>query len=122
MDRGGGRPASLDRLPTSSGETPELKVQLDLRRPDGLQYTFSLTADGQVVVQFQHMTATFDKPEAREQLWRKLTQIGGLQLDKRLNGRPGFSLSALARSDRRELFERIFSEMIDDTLSTRGAG
>lgn len=119
IDRGGGRPASLDRLPTSSGDTPELWVQLDLRRPQGLQYTFSLTADGEVVVQFQHMTAPFDKPEAREQLWSKLNQIDGLVLEKRLNGRPRFSLSILTKPDRRELFERVFSEMIDDTLVTR---
>ena len=65
------------------------------------------------------MTAPFDRTEERERLWDKLIQIDGLSLDKRLNGRPKFALSVLANVDRREMFERIFSEMIDGTIRTR---
>jgi hypothetical protein len=119
MDHGGMRVAFLDRLPVTSGGTPEIWVQLDLRSPQGLQYTFSLTCEGQVVIQFQRMTAPFDSLEARELLWSKLTQIDGISLDKRLNGRPTFPLSALSVPERRVAFERTMSELIDETLQVR---
>jgi endonuclease/exonuclease/phosphatase family metal-dependent hydrolase len=123
LDHSGTRIASLDRLPTTSGDIPELWVQLDLRRPQGLQYTFSLTCDGQIVIQFQRMTAPFEVFEARENLWSKLTQIDGVTIDKRLNGRPTFPISALAIPERRLAFERIMSELVDATLQFRtGAG
>lgn len=119
LDAGGPRVASLDRLPTSSGDTPELWVQLDLKRPPGLQYTFSLTADGQVIVQFQRMTSPFDSHDERERLWTKLSEIPGIALDKRLDGRPSFPLKALESPDHRQMFERIFSEMLDETIRFR---
>ena len=119
MERIGLRFASFDRLPIVSGETSELWFQLDIKHEHGLQYTFSLRTDGQVVVQFQHMSNPFDTVEAREGLWFKLTQIEGMSLEKRLNGRPIFPLVALAASDRLEQFLLIFSEMVDETLRVR---
>jgi endonuclease/exonuclease/phosphatase family metal-dependent hydrolase len=113
LDAGGPRVASLDRLPTDSRQ---LWVQLDMRRPQRLQYTFSLTVEGQVVIQFQWMISPFDGTAARERLWTQLSQIPGISLDKRLNGRPSFPLKALDNPDRLEMFERIFSEMLDETI------
>ena len=119
LDTRGPRVASLNRLPTTSGKTPELWVQLDMKRPDGLQYTFSLTADGKVRVQFQHMTAPFDSERARERLWTKLSEIPGITLEMRLGGLPSFPVMALESPERRGMFERIFSEMIDETIGFR---
>lgn len=121
IDRGGPRIASLDRMPTSSGDTPELWVQLDLRRPQGLQYTFSITADGRVVVPFQYMSAPFDAAEERERPWKRLTEIDGFTLERRLNGRPAVPLSSLGPTHRREQFQRIFSEVADETIRVRVA-
>jgi hypothetical protein len=103
------------RLPTSTGPKPELWVQLDLKSPDQLQYTFSLTGDGQVIVQFQYMTAPYDTVGGRERLWTRLTEIEGLRLDKRLNGRPSFPMSTLIAPERRGLFLRIYSDVIEET-------
>lgn len=110
-----GRGAALDRLPTSTGAKPELWVQLDLKSPEQLQYTFSLTAEGQVVVQFQYMTAPYDTAEARERLWTRLTEIEGLRLEKRLNGRPSFPMSTLIAPARRELFLRVYADVVEET-------
>jgi endonuclease/exonuclease/phosphatase family metal-dependent hydrolase len=112
--------ASLDRLPTGmSGNRAQLWVQLDIRNPESLQYTFSLSSDGRVVIQFQYMTAPFDTTEAREKLWLRISEIDGVSLEKRLNGRPSFSIKSLVRTDRREQFERIFSDVVDETLQAR---
>jgi hypothetical protein len=119
MERNGFRFASFDRLPTATGETPELWFQLDIKDVLGAQYTFSVRTDGQVVVQFQNMKVLFDGLEVREQLWSNLTQINGVNLDKRLNGRPTFPLASLVPSDRLEQFVLVFSEMVDETLRVR---
>ena len=119
MERNGLRFGSFDRLPTASGETPELWFQLDVKHEHKLQYTFSVRTDGQVVVQFQHMSDPFDTVDARERLWSKLSQIDGVSIDKRLNGRPTFALNALVASERFEQFVLVFSEMVDETLRTR---
>ena len=81
-----------------------------------LQWTFSVKADGRVVVQFQWMTGPFKQISAREELWSDLCQIEGVSLDKNLNGKPSFPLKALAHPDRLEQFQQVFSEMIDRTL------
>jgi hypothetical protein len=49
--------AALDRLPISTGPDPELWVQLDLRYPEALGYIISMTAQGVIKLQFQHMSA-----------------------------------------------------------------
>ena len=116
----GGRAAYFNRLPTRNTDPPEIWFQLDrLPSPDGkglLQWTFSIKADGCVVVQFQYMSAPYDSVNAREELWSDLRKINGVTLDKRLKGRPSFPLRALAQSERREQFQRVFSNMIDRTL------
>lgn len=122
MERNGRRFGAFDRLPTASGETSELWFQLDVKHEQGLQYTFSVRTDGQLAVQFQHMSTPFDSLEARERLWSKLIQIDGVSLDKRLNGRPTFPLASLVPSDRLEQFVLIFSEMVDETLRVRIGG
>ena len=118
----GRRAAYFNRMPTRNTDPPELWFQLDrLPLADGkglLQWTFSLKADGRVVVQFQYMAAPFDTMNAREDLWSDLCRIDGVTLDKRLNGRPSFSLRILAQSDRREQFQRVFSNMIDKTVKS----
>lgn len=106
---------SLDRLPISTGPNPELWVQIDLRFPERLQYSFSINSDKKVIIQFQYMTAPFDTNESRERLWASLKQIPGVMLDKRLNGRPSISLESLANQENLEQFERIFSDFVDDT-------
>jgi endonuclease/exonuclease/phosphatase family metal-dependent hydrolase len=110
--------ASLDRLPTSTGSDPEIWIQLDLKRPDRLQYTFSMNAAGRVTIQFQYMTAPYNTVEARERVWGKLNDIPGVSLEKRLEGRPWFPIAALLATENREKFERIIAEIID---VTRGA-
>ena len=111
---------SFDRLPTRDGDPPEIWFQLDKGRPGRetnlLQWTFSIKADGRVVVQFQWMTGPFKQMSAREELWSDLCQIEGVSLDKNLNGKPSFPLKALARPDRLEQFQQVFSKMIDKTL------
>ena len=114
---------SFDRLPTGDADPPEIWFQLDKGRPGRaenlLQWTFSIKADGRVVVQFLYMAAPFDTMNAREELWSDLCRIEGVTLDKRLNGRPSFPLQNLAQSERREQFQRVFSNMIDKTLQDK---
>lgn len=86
-----------------------------MRFPERLQYSFSINSDKQVIVQFQYMTAPFDTIESRERLWGSLIQIPGVVLDKRLKGRPSFSLESLANQENLEQFERIFADFIDET-------
>ena len=118
---GSGRGAAyFNRMPTRNTDPPELWFQLDrLPLADGkglLQWTFSIKADGRVVVQFQYMAAPFDTMNARKELWSELCRIEGVSLDKRLKGRPSFPLKNLARSEIREPFQQVFSNMIDKTL------
>ena len=111
---------SFDRLPTRDDDPPEIWFQFDKGRPGRaeklLQWTFSIKADGRVVVQFGFMCTPFDTSKARERLWSDLCRIEGVTLDGRLNGRPSFPLQNLARSEIREQFQRVFSKMVDTTL------
>ena len=122
LERWDRRVASFDRLPTRDTGLPEIWFQLDAGPAGGaeklLQWTFSIKADGRVVVQFQFMNTPFGTINAREDLWSDLCRIDGVTLDKRLNGRPSFSLRILAQSDRREQFQRVFSDMIDKTVKS----
>ena len=120
LEVSGRRVAYFNRMPTRNTDPPELWFQLDrLPLADGkglLQWTFSIKADGCVVVQFQYMARPFDTMNAREELWSDLCQIKGVTLDKRLTGRPSFPLQNLSRSEQREQFQQVFSNMIDKTL------
>ncbi len=120
LNGSGRRVAYFNRLPTRNTDPPEIWFQLDrLPLTDGkglLQWTFSIKADGNVVVQFQYMAAPFDTLNARKELWSDLCQINGVDLDKRPYGRPSFPLKNLARSKIREQFQQVFSKMIDKTL------
>ena len=120
LKRGERRLASFDRLHIeSSAKHPQMWMQLDLRYPDDVQWTFSLTTDGKVRVQFRFMKEPFDQEEARERIWSEIIKIQGVDLDKRLNGLPTFSIRSLESTENREKFEWIFSGMIDETLRSR---
>ena len=108
--------ASLNRLPTKRGNDPEIWVQLDMRRLDRIQYTFSINAKGNIVIQFQYMTAPYATEEARGKLRAKLCDIPGINLEKRLNGRPTIPLKALASPAALDQFIAIFDEVIDRTI------
>lgn len=120
LRRGERRLASFDRFDISSRvRDPEMWFQLDLNYPDDVQWTFSLTTRGRLYVQFQHMKPPFHQSETRERIWNEINQIPGVDLDRRLEGRPTIPLRCLATSETRERFERVFSEMIDETLRAR---
>ncbi len=120
LKRGERRVASFDRFHIESGaKHPQMWLQLDLDYPDDVQWTFSLTTDGRVRVQFRFMKEPFDQAEAREHLWSKLNKIEGVDIEKHLNGRPSLSLRSLESTENREKFERVFSDMIDETLRSR---
>jgi endonuclease/exonuclease/phosphatase family metal-dependent hydrolase len=108
--------AKLDRLPTSTGPSPELWIQLDLQRPKALQYTFSVRADGAVLVHFQRLRAPFDSPEARMKLLAELNEIPDVSIERRLNGNPEFPLSTLFDRDRLSRFLAIWERVIDETV------
>jgi hypothetical protein len=74
--------ASLDRLPISMGPDPELWVQLDLRYPERLGWTISLsTDDGSITLQFQYMKAPpFDTIEGRKQLFDAVAALPGVNV------------------------------------------
>jgi hypothetical protein len=65
------------------------------------------------------MSDPFNSVEARDRLWSKLTQIEGVTLDRRLNGRPTFPIGSLTPPDRLEQFLLTMSEVIDETLRIR---
>ncbi len=113
------RVASFDRLPTGDADPPEIWFQLDKGRPGRaenlLQWTFSIKADGRVVVQFRYMAAPFDTMNAREELWSDLCRIEGVTLKGPI-GQPSFPLKNLARPENLEQFQQVFSKMVDTTL------
>jgi len=108
---------SYDRLPVRIWHgQPTLFFQLDFHYRSIIQWTFGVTAYGQLQINFQWMVAPYDTKEAREELWSVLNQIEGVSIKKSLNGRPKFPLKALAASDRREQFIKVFSDMLDATV------
>ena len=114
---GQGESWHLNRLPIEGAYEPQMYVQLDRVQPRGLQYTFSVNAEGEIVTQFQHMRLPpFDKIEEREWLWDRLSEIPGIRLDKRLNGRPAIPARALASCGALRAFLAVYSEVIDNTL------
>jgi hypothetical protein len=118
--------ASLDRLPISTGPDPELWVQLDLRYPERLGWTISLTAeDGMVTLQFQYMKAPpFDTIEARKRMYDEVAALSGVNVEERLTGRPPFPMAALAAGDNLERFVRILDHTVDQMVEShkRSAG
>ena len=126
LDRWDRKAVSFDRLPTRDGDPPEIWFQLDKGRPGRaknlLQWTFSIKADGRVVVQFRWMAAPFKELNSREELWSDLCRIEGVTLGENLTGKPSFPLQALARSEIREQFQQVFSKMIDKTLQGKRDG
>ena len=120
LDRWVRKAVSFDRLPTRDTDPPEIWFQLDKGRPGRaenlFQWTFSIKGDGRVLVQFRWMADPFKEMNAREELWSDLCRIEGVTPDKNLNGQPSFPLQNLARSENREQFQRVFSNMIDRTL------
>lgn len=120
--RASGYRVSFDRLPVEVRKRmPQLWFQLDYHYRSIIQWTFSVIANGTVVINFQWMVAPYDTTDAREELWSVLNQIEGVSIKKRLNGRPKFPLNALAASDRREQFIKVFSDMLDATVGHRAA-
>ena len=100
--------AALDRLPISEGPDPEMWVQLDLRQPEGLGYTISMTADGAIKLQFQYMSAPpFDTVEARKKIYDAVSALPGVSIEERLTGRPSFPIAALTAGDNLERFIKI---------------
>ena len=88
-----------------------------MRRPDIIQYTFSINAKGNIVIQFQYMGAPFDSLEAREALWEKINGISGVSLARRLKGRPTIPLAALTNPEALHQFIAIFDEFVDRTIT-----
>ena len=119
LDRWDRKVVSFDRLPTGDADPPEIWFQLDKGRPGRaenlLQWTFSIKADGRVVVQFLYMAAPFDTMNAREELWSDLCRIEGVTLKGPI-GQPSFPLKNLARPENLEQFQQVFSKMVDTTL------
>jgi len=107
---------SLNRLPTSTGDEPIIWVQLDLKYPDRIQYTFSVNSRGELVIQFQYMIAPYDTDDAKEKMWAKINKIPNIEIPKKLDGRPSFPLASLAAPAAFEQFIAIFDEFIDHTI------
>jgi hypothetical protein len=111
--------ASLDRLPISTSPDPELWVQLDLRYPERLGWTISLTADGMVTLQFQYMKAPpFDTIEARKRLYDAVAALPGVNVEERLTGRPSFPIAALAIGENLEHFIKILEDAVDQMVES----
>jgi hypothetical protein len=108
---------ALDRLPISTGPDPELWVQLDLRHPESLGYTISMTADGVIKLQFQYMSAPpFDMIEARKEMYDAIAALPGVFVEERLTGRPSFPISVLAKGDNLERFLKILDDAVDQMV------
>ncbi|CAN5701365.1 hypothetical protein BH23GEM9_BH23GEM9_20000 [soil metagenome] len=122
LRRQGHANVSLDRLPTSTGPDPELWIQVDLRRPNTLAYTVSLRSDGRVVVQFQHMRLQpFDTEQGRAVLWDRLASIDGVDVDRKLTGRPTFEMRLLHSPDRLTAFLDWLEYAVDRVVEAHEA-
>ncbi|MBA2253507.1 MAG: endonuclease/exonuclease/phosphatase family protein, partial [Chloroflexi bacterium] len=96
----GVRTKTLTRFPTNGCTTePELWLQVDLDlEPKGIQYTISVRARGDVVVQFGNMRhPPFDTEAARDELRVALNTIAGVDIPAgQLRRLPTFPLAVLA--------------------------
>ena len=98
-DATGVRTKTLTLFP-ANGVTnePEMWWQVDLDlEPKGIQYTISVRARGDVVVQFMNMRhPPFDTEVARDELLRSLNTMDGVDIGEAgLSGRPSFPLTVL---------------------------
>ena len=120
LPRGQRRMPAYDRFSFSKDvKDPQMWFQLDLNYPDDVQWTFSLTTSGTVRIQFRFMQEPIDRLEARERIWNEINQIPGVNLDRRLEGLPSIPIQCLANPEARTRFERVFSDMIDETICAR---
>ncbi len=120
LPRGQRRMPAYDRFYFSTDvKDPQMWFQLDLNYPDDVQWTFSFTTSGTVRIQFRYMQEPFDLMEARERIWSEINQIPGVDLDRRLTGLPSIPIQCLANPETRTRFERVFSDMIEETIRAR---
>lgn len=110
---------ALDRFPFTGETEPVIWLQVDLENQLGSQYTFALSAAGFITIPFQYFFQPYETTEAREKLWSRITEIPGINLEKRLNGRPTFSLKALETQGNLNHFLQIFDELVDRTVEHR---
>lgn len=122
LRRRGHRDVRLDRLPVSEGTELELWLQVDRGDARPLQWTCSLRSDGQVAIQFQFMRERFATEDARQEIWHRLSAIRGIDIERRLNGRPTFPLSVLADGDRFARFAGVLDYLIEQTLRAESTG
>ena len=76
---------------------------------DAQYYPFSLTSQGLVVIQFQHMNhPPFDDMEMRREMLSRLNEIAGVTLSSEsLSGRPSFPIDALTSASGLEAFTDV---------------
>ena len=115
------RDRSLTRLPVSAEVDPEMWWQIDFppERPTAIQWTLSIRATGEVVIQSRWMRhPPFDTEAGREPLRAVLNSIPGVDIPPdRLNGRPTFPLRALRTPSARATVMQFLGRLADDTLS-----
>lgn len=103
------------RTAFADGDDGQMWLQLD-GGPADRQFTFSVRTKGDVVIQFQWMTAPFHTPEARERLRTRLNGIAGISIETdRLGGRPSVPLDALADPPALEAFLDAFGDLVTRT-------
>ncbi len=81
---------------------------------EGLQYTFSVLAEGDLLVQFQYLRTPFKDPDDREPIRQMLNQIPGIDIIT-TRGRPRVHLSALADPEALERFLAVFDHVLEQT-------
>ncbi len=91
-------------------------LQFDVGRDHAMQWSFSVRARGDIVMQFQRLRPPFDGEDAREVIWSKVNEIVGGDLDKRLNGRPSFPIGRINDLARRQSFQAVMADIFDATL------
>ena len=70
-----------------------------------------------ITLQFQHMSvAPFDTMVSRKRLYDAIAALPGVKVEERLNGRPSFSMVALAFEDNLERFIGILDGAVDQML------
>lgn len=103
------------RLELSRGDDGQCWAQLDAG-PEKLQWTFSVRTRGDVVVQFQYMSAPYRSLEARAELAAALSGYPQLGLTPdRVGGRPAFSLRHLIDDGVRGAFLDVFTTLVRRT-------
>jgi hypothetical protein len=116
LQAAGERRWSLTRLPIPDAIEPECWLQLDLDGGQHIQYTISIKARGDVVVQFQYMALPpFDTQSRRAELVARLNEVEGINLN-RSSGRPTFPIDVLADPARLDRILAALSWLIDETV------